>query len=319
MGERLSVRCRNRLAAVCVPCSRLRAGTPSTSSSPASWAVRTPPAVGDRRRLFVILTAPAFGPVHRSGERRRPAAKQPTANAYGLSAAAACTTPSKPAAPAGEDRRACRGGELGRARRKWGRGSVGTGLGIPTPPRLGFGLRQGFAPSAVAWIVPVALGGVEPVASVEFCTDAAGVFVVFTSVAHDQPNAAPRPEQRARMGSRRPCNTPWVSIRVCPVLLTARCLGPPATDTSDSDRERGPFRARRRTAPNVMPQNAGTPRRRRIRAMRGPGRASRVQRCPRLTRHPAARACPAGTLRRGIVVARPLTQANRAAPRTIGL
>ncbi|WP_442810294.1 MULTISPECIES: replication initiator [unclassified Streptomyces] len=64
LGERLSVRCHNRRATVCVPCSRLRAGTPSTSPSPASWAVRTPPAVGDRRRLFVTLTAPSFGPLH---------------------------------------------------------------------------------------------------------------------------------------------------------------------------------------------------------------------------------------------------------------
>lgn len=143
--------------------------------------------------------------------------------------------------------------------------------------------------------VPVALGGVEPVASVEFGTDAAGVFVVFTSVAHDQPNAAPRAEHRARMGSRRPCNTLRAFILVCPVLLTSRCLGPPATDTSDRDRESGPFRAPRRTAPNAMPQNAGTPRRWRIRAMRAPGRASRVQRCARLTRRPSARACPAGT------------------------
>ncbi|MFD3477411.1 replication initiator [Streptomyces sp. NPDC058695] len=89
LGERLSVRCRDRLATVCVPCSRLRAGTPSTSSSPASWAVRTPLAVGDRCRPFVTLAAPPFGPVHRSGERCRPAAKQPTAITDGRSAAAA--------------------------------------------------------------------------------------------------------------------------------------------------------------------------------------------------------------------------------------
>ncbi|KJK57739.1 plasmid replication initiator protein [Saccharothrix sp. ST-888] len=68
-GGRLAVRCRNRRASRCAPCSRehsgdtfhlVRAGLSGGKGIPAS--VRSHP------RLFVTLTAPSFGPVHRAGE-----------------------------------------------------------------------------------------------------------------------------------------------------------------------------------------------------------------------------------------------------------
>lgn len=67
-GGRLGVRCRNRRATRCAPCSRehagdtfhlVRAGLAGGKGIPAS--VRTHP------RLFVTLTAPSFGSVHRAG------------------------------------------------------------------------------------------------------------------------------------------------------------------------------------------------------------------------------------------------------------
>ncbi|NUS17586.1 MAG: plasmid replication initiator protein [Streptomyces sp.] len=73
-GGRLAVRCRNRRASRCGPCSRehsgdtfhlVRAGLLGGKSVPAT--------VADHPRLFVTLTAPSFGPVHRAGpDRCRP-------------------------------------------------------------------------------------------------------------------------------------------------------------------------------------------------------------------------------------------------------
>ncbi len=67
-GERLLTRCGNRRAAVCGPCARLHAGD--------TWALvragllggkGVPETVRAVPRLFVTLTAPGFGAVHRAG------------------------------------------------------------------------------------------------------------------------------------------------------------------------------------------------------------------------------------------------------------
>ncbi|HEY9369231.1 MAG TPA: replication initiator [Streptomyces sp.] len=72
-GERLSVRCRNRRATVCAPCSRLHAGDTFHLVRAGLLGGKTvPAAVCERPRLFVTLTAPSFGPVHRTGDRCRP-------------------------------------------------------------------------------------------------------------------------------------------------------------------------------------------------------------------------------------------------------
>ncbi|MEW1867456.1 replication initiator [Streptomyces caelestis] len=72
-GERLLVRCRNRRATVCAPCSRLHAGdTFHLVRAGLIGGKNVPTTVRDRPRLFVTLTAPSFGPVHRIGERCRP-------------------------------------------------------------------------------------------------------------------------------------------------------------------------------------------------------------------------------------------------------
>ncbi|MCX4667999.1 plasmid replication initiator protein [Streptomyces sp. NBC_01381] len=72
-GERLSVRCRNRRATVCAPCSRLHAGDTFHLVRAGLLGGKTVPAsVRDRPRLFATLTAPSFGPVHRTGDRCRP-------------------------------------------------------------------------------------------------------------------------------------------------------------------------------------------------------------------------------------------------------
>ncbi|WP_327325009.1 plasmid replication initiator protein [Streptomyces sp. NBC_01210] len=68
-GERLPVRCRNRRASVCAPCSRLHAGdTFHLVRAGLSGGKKVPDAVRNRPRLFVTLTAPSFGPVHRVAE-----------------------------------------------------------------------------------------------------------------------------------------------------------------------------------------------------------------------------------------------------------
>ncbi|MER5664579.1 replication initiator [Streptomyces mirabilis] len=72
-GERLLVRCRNRRATVCAPCSRLHAGdTFHLVRAGLLGGKNVPATVRDRPRLFVTLTAPSFGPVHGAGERCRP-------------------------------------------------------------------------------------------------------------------------------------------------------------------------------------------------------------------------------------------------------
>jgi hypothetical protein len=79
-GERLAVRCRNRRASVCEPCAYLHAGdTFQLVRAGLSGGKGVPDAVRDRPRLFVTLTAPSFGPVHRvrDGERCRPRRDDP--------------------------------------------------------------------------------------------------------------------------------------------------------------------------------------------------------------------------------------------------
>ncbi|MGW2860330.1 replication initiator [Streptomyces sp. NPDC001205] len=72
-GERLLVRCRNRRATVCAPCSRLHAGdTFHLVRAGLLGGKNIPATVRDRPRLFITLTAPSFGPVHRAGDRCRP-------------------------------------------------------------------------------------------------------------------------------------------------------------------------------------------------------------------------------------------------------
>ncbi|BBJ41385.1 hypothetical protein SSPO_041030 [Streptomyces antimycoticus] len=72
-GERLAVRCRNRRATVCAPCSRLHAGdTFHLVRSGLTGGKTVPEAVRDRPRLFVTLTAPGFGPVHRIADDDSP-------------------------------------------------------------------------------------------------------------------------------------------------------------------------------------------------------------------------------------------------------
>ncbi|MFI6401441.1 replication initiator [Streptomyces sp. NPDC050548] len=72
-GERLLVRCRNRRATVCAPCSRLYAGdTYHLVRAGLLGGKNIPVTIRNRPRLFVTLTAPSFGPVHRAGEICRP-------------------------------------------------------------------------------------------------------------------------------------------------------------------------------------------------------------------------------------------------------
>jgi hypothetical protein len=72
-GERLLVRCRNRRATICPACSRLHAGdTYHLVRAGLLGGKNVPDSVRHRPRLFVTLTAPSFGPVHRAGESCRP-------------------------------------------------------------------------------------------------------------------------------------------------------------------------------------------------------------------------------------------------------
>ncbi|NUH38200.1 plasmid replication initiator protein [Streptomyces samsunensis] len=86
-GERLAVRCRNRRATVCAPCSRLHAGdTFHLVRAGLTGGKTVPGSVRERPRLFVTLTAPGFGPVHRisdDGSRCRPRRDDPHC-AHGL-------------------------------------------------------------------------------------------------------------------------------------------------------------------------------------------------------------------------------------------
>ncbi|MFI1950691.1 replication initiator [Streptomyces xinghaiensis] len=68
-GERLLVRCRNRRATVCAPCSRLHAGdTFHLVRVGLTGGKNVPADVRDRPRVFLTLTAPGFGPVHRAAD-----------------------------------------------------------------------------------------------------------------------------------------------------------------------------------------------------------------------------------------------------------
>ncbi|MEU1816451.1 replication initiator [Streptomyces roseifaciens] len=75
-GERLLIRCRNRRATVCPPCSRLHAGdTFHLVRAGLTGGKTVPEQVRERPRLFLTLTAPSFGTVHRpttGGERCHP-------------------------------------------------------------------------------------------------------------------------------------------------------------------------------------------------------------------------------------------------------
>ncbi|WP_037808438.1 replication initiator [Streptomyces sp. NRRL S-1448] len=75
-GERLLIRCRNRRQTVCAPCSRLHAGdTYHLVRAGLTGGKSLPAAVREHPRLFMTLTAPSFGPVHRvatNSERCRP-------------------------------------------------------------------------------------------------------------------------------------------------------------------------------------------------------------------------------------------------------
>ncbi|WP_406257020.1 replication initiator [Streptomyces chartreusis] len=72
-GERLLVRCRNRRATVCPACSRLHAGdTFHLVRAGLLGGKNIPLTIRHRPRLFITLTAPSFGPVHRAGGVCRP-------------------------------------------------------------------------------------------------------------------------------------------------------------------------------------------------------------------------------------------------------
>ncbi|MGK5628602.1 replication initiator, partial [Streptomyces sp. URMC 123] len=66
-GERLLVRCRNRRASVCAACSRLHAGdTFHLVRAGLTGGKTVPDNVREHPRVFLTLTAPSFGPVHRA-------------------------------------------------------------------------------------------------------------------------------------------------------------------------------------------------------------------------------------------------------------
>ncbi|MGW1494703.1 replication initiator [Streptomyces sp. NPDC002402] len=68
-GGRLAVRCRNRRESRCTPCSRLHSGdTFHLVRSGLLGGKSVPATVSDQPRLFLTLTAPSFGPVHRASE-----------------------------------------------------------------------------------------------------------------------------------------------------------------------------------------------------------------------------------------------------------
>ncbi|MGJ5828024.1 replication initiator [Streptomyces ossamyceticus] len=98
-GERLLVRCRNRRATVCAPCSRLHAGdTFHLVRAGLTGGKNVPATVRHRPRLFITLTAPSFGPVHRAGDDRcRPRRDRGTCEHGRPSGCAAVHAPDSPA------------------------------------------------------------------------------------------------------------------------------------------------------------------------------------------------------------------------------
>lgn len=67
-GGRMAFRCRNRRQSRCSPCSYLHAGdTFQLVRSGLAGGKGIPSTVGSHPRLFVTLTAPSFGAVHRAG------------------------------------------------------------------------------------------------------------------------------------------------------------------------------------------------------------------------------------------------------------
>ncbi|WP_254708037.1 replication initiator [Streptomyces lunaelactis] len=72
-GGRLAIRCRNRRESRCTPCSRLHSGdTFHLVRSGLLGGKSVPATVTAHPRLFVTLTAPSFGPVHRASEGGKP-------------------------------------------------------------------------------------------------------------------------------------------------------------------------------------------------------------------------------------------------------
>ncbi|MFF5720627.1 replication initiator [Streptomyces buecherae] len=70
-GGKIAVRCRNRRQSVCAPCSWVHAGdTWHLVRAGLLGGKGVPPTVSRHPRVFVTLTAPSFGPVHRLGEPR---------------------------------------------------------------------------------------------------------------------------------------------------------------------------------------------------------------------------------------------------------
>jgi hypothetical protein len=68
-GERLTVRCGNRRASRCPSCSRLYQGdTFHLVRAGLTGGKGLPATVAGHPRLFVTLTAPSFGPVHRASD-----------------------------------------------------------------------------------------------------------------------------------------------------------------------------------------------------------------------------------------------------------
>ncbi|MGC0316227.1 replication initiator [Kitasatospora acidiphila] len=71
-GGRLAVRCRNRRATVCLPCSRLYQGDAwQLVRAGLAGGKGVPVTVTRRPMVFATLTAPSFGAVHRAGRCRR--------------------------------------------------------------------------------------------------------------------------------------------------------------------------------------------------------------------------------------------------------
>ncbi|MEU8583879.1 replication initiator [Streptomyces abikoensis] len=100
-GERLLVRCRTRRAALCAPCSRLHAGdTFHLVRSGLTGGKTIPTAVRTHPRLFLTLTAPTFGPVHRVTPDGKPCRPRRDASLCPHGRPVACHRSHAPADPA---------------------------------------------------------------------------------------------------------------------------------------------------------------------------------------------------------------------------